>query len=130
MREIKFRIKDDITGEWSYGIPQRPVKKTDKACPFRGKDANGLDYFNMFADIKTLCQFTGLYDKNGKEIYEGDNIQYIGYKDGKTNLINFRVCFENLDICLANKSCSYFRIKDIGDDTWELEVIGNVFDNS
>jgi len=65
MRPIKFRV-------WIYDN----LNKTGKM--YYGKDFAGtgnlLDYFEQRCDTKTdfLMQFTGLCDKNGTEIYEGD----------------------------------------------------------
>ena len=63
MREIKFRGRDVITGNWAYGY----------YYPSNGhaiiRNDNGGE---CIVAPKTVGQFTGLRDKNGKEIYEGD----------------------------------------------------------
>ncbi len=59
-REIKFRVWDNINKEWVVGL--------------------GLTLGSMSrdaGDIFTLMQYTGLKDKNGKEIYEGDIVHII-----------------------------------------------------
>ncbi|NLS38678.1 DNA-packaging protein [Fructobacillus tropaeoli] len=59
MREIKFRA-------W-----HKPFKKTKFGSEFV-YGAKAFDFWNMSPDDYTLEQFTGLHDKNGKEVYEGD----------------------------------------------------------
>jgi uncharacterized phage protein (TIGR01671 family) len=70
MREIKFRGKRVDNGEWSFGLPFR----NDYTNQWYLR--NGLSWNDIEVIPETVGQFTGLYDKNGKEIWEGDIIQY------------------------------------------------------
>ena len=131
MREIEFRIKD--RGAWYYGLPLSKVKNDTVA--FNSFDGN---YYDLFADAKTLGQYTGLKDKNGQKIFDGDIIKqtYGEFLNGKQRYIYYCIAYSEDDRCLrafANGLTGYslsvcfarYVINEKG-----LEVIGNIWDNA
>lgn len=86
-RIIKFRGKNIHTGEWLYGDYHREGKTHYITKP--GDYLREYAPIEFIVDGKTIGQFTGLLDKNGKEIYEGDVILQQGYSGKKPMLVRF-----------------------------------------
>lgn len=121
MREIKFRAWD---GEEMY-VPE--IQPDEEGCPIN-------EWFGSFKNV-TLMQYTGLKDKNGKEIYEGDIVKSFWQYDGVTVRD-----YELTGLIVWNQEVAAFSL-DYGDQMikWlssyereellELEIIGNVHQN-
>lgn len=77
MREILFKAKRIDNGEWVEGYYLRDqYRRSGKDIIFYRKDSDRFTIYTDIIDIETLCQFTGLCDKNGNKIWENDIIQY------------------------------------------------------
>jgi uncharacterized phage protein (TIGR01671 family) len=120
MREIKFRAKDLLTGEWHYSrdnwLEQLfSPKLYDCTGEYPGSDKPSID-------PSTVGQFTGMVDRNKREIYEGDvvatvvngcrYVQEVVWSD-ITNGFSFRS--HGCGPMFHKPSC--------------MEVIGNIYDN-
>ena len=139
MREYKFRGKEIDTGKWVYGglfkepAPPQCFEKTleDKYWivypdPRYMPDWN-LPYQMVRTDVEkeTIGQYTGLKDRNMKEIYEGDVIKVFTNKEWRIGKIIYEHSGFTIDVT-NNKELKYGRTSIIEKLT---EVIGNIYDN-
>ena len=128
MRTIKFRGKAN-DGRWIYG----GLVYSDNIEPAIYFEVGNKVYRMEWAyvDPATVGQFTGLHDKNGKEIYEGDIIKIVEkFDDENVYTGNGVVCFEEGIYELQNgKHFAYLGWLMHNDDITKLEVIGNIHDN-
>ena len=137
MREILFRGKTD-DGEWVYG----------SFCMDAREQFNGLCGVDGFirlydkakgkmqtyeVDRETVGQYTGMKDKNGKRIFDGDIVAQNWYdydepRDdsfGKVVFCEYDCSFSVMDV---NKD-GFMPLGRCGSYHWEVEVIGNIHDN-
>lgn len=121
-RILKFRGKNIHTGEWLYGDYHREGKTHYITKP--GDFLREYAPIEFIVDGKTVGQFTGLLDKNGKEIYENDIVRY--YDDVEDELVVRPVEYLN-DYCAF---CAIHPQKDPDGlfAQWQYEVIGNIHD--
>lgn len=114
MKEIKFRVYDKRN--WTNKMKYSKMEVYDDMVAFR------FGHFDGELEDLILMQYTGLKDKNGKEIYEGDIVLYnytmigvVYYDEAKTSYI----------LKPLNKTSSY---EVLGLST-PLEVIGNIYED-
>ena len=131
-REIKFRGKT-YDGRWFFGDLSTSSKPNIYVFPSDGMDSPDT----YLVRPTTIGQFTGLHDRNGKEIYEGD---IVFWKDGSENPNHWRYAkVEYYDrratFCFTIVKCG---TREIGYQFGaehsfggydEIEVIGNIYDN-
>lgn len=122
-RTIKFRGKRIDNGKWVY-------------ANLRGL---GIDMFNECVNEDTIGQFTGLFDKNGKEIYEGDIVEWLFFSHD---------CYGEqehyLKGCIEwhqggfifnvtendSENAGFYAISDLNTDTEsDVKILGNIHDN-
>ena len=129
MRTIKFRGKTGTTeGEkWVYGYLYKIKSFFSEDYQYFIKNEHLQE---TSVDEETVGQYTGLKDKNGKEIYEGDII----FIKGETKLLDIKgkVEYSNIlaQFIITNTGSIVNEAEPLGDYEEEnIEIIGNGFDN-
>ena len=130
MREILFRGKHmhvcpenkHLDGTWVEGYLVDENHINDGKCEF-------------LIDPETICQYTGLTDKNGKKIWEGDIVKYhFGDYYAPVKFGEYQSCFDSKSACHVGFYVDWNEIRDFRKDLgyWvkmvDAEIVGNIFD--
>ena len=131
MREILFRGKRIDNGEWVYGVPVIGITSGVFMVWIESKTKRGCGEVSIRDVVKqaeiipeTVGQYTGLNDKNGVKIFEGDIL--------RGSMVNLIVAYEGA------RFIAYWMDHDYGYGTEKMwcnlveggEVIGNIHDNT
>lgn len=119
-REIKFRA-------WHKGLKKMfkigQITLEEGTWSFEPNDRKFVGMSVPYQPSFVLMQYTGLHDKNGKEIYEGDIVK-IKYKDEDIGKVIYEHNGFSIDVTNMNKA--YGRVSFVNNF---MEVIGNIYDN-
>lgn len=121
-REILFKAKRKDSGEWMYGYYRRiPCMRLYEHYIMPQNPKNRLEQYEI--DPDTLCQYTGLTDKNGKKIWENDIVRN---KKGDIGVAQWFEEHAAFMIWNKTKNCVCYLAEN---DFSKIEVVGNIFDN-
>ena len=119
-REIKFKAKSIYNNEWVYGDL---LHQADGTHIFMGKGKNGHTLCPR-VDPLTVCQFTGLKDCEGNEIWEGDIISSPHFERVATVKWDDSLCGFKCSDVTGNINFCFTAIAHCS----EWSIVGNKFD--
>lgn len=133
MREILFRGKTEYMGKWVQG----DLYKNLKSVFISADNAGSYAKTNHPVHPETVGQFTGLTDKNGTKIFEGDIVNYPDYYLSWSGDVDIEgnvgaVEWDKATMCFYFSNRNAVEMKEffvLNGCMTEVEVIGNIHDN-
>lgn len=124
-REILFKAKRIDNGEWVEGYYQKrfDLDGSEQHLIFWSKSYTVWEYAEI--DPDTLCQYTGLTDKNGKKIWENDILRIGENAKLMVSWHHFKASW-----VLSKKGWMYNHFFGESVEPEDVEAVGNIFDNA
>ena len=129
MREILFRGKRTTNGDWVYGDFVHGNERKSLRDSIFVYDSETQSFNDYEINPSTLGQYTGLTDKNGKRIFEGDIVK------AQDEILGSPFCDGMNGKVVYDEAAYFIELKDPMNSQWlydecaVYEIIGNIHDN-
>lgn len=129
-REILFKAKSGVSGKWVEGLV---FNAGNIQYIYTKPKSDGSRQEIYEVDPDTICQYTGLTDKNGKKIWENDIVKYhYGDYYAPVKFGEYQSCFDSTTTCHVGFYVDWDEKRDFRKDLgyWikmvDAEVVGNI----